>query len=40
MLLLEDDDLAAEKFGRALRSRRFDLVTVSDADAALAPDRR
>ena len=35
MLLLGDDDLAAEQFGRALRFGRFDVVTVPDADAAL-----
>lgn len=35
MLLVEDDDLAADRFGRALRFGRFEVVTVSDADAAL-----
>lgn len=35
MLLVEDDDLAAEKYGRALRFGKFEVVTVSSADAAL-----
>jgi DNA-binding response OmpR family regulator len=35
VLLVEDDDLAAEKYGRALRFGRFEVVTVSNADAAL-----
>jgi DNA-binding response OmpR family regulator len=35
VLLVEDDDLAAEQFGRALRFGRFEVVIVSDPDAAL-----
>ena len=35
MLLVEDDDLAAEKYGRALRFGKFEVVIVSSADAAL-----
>jgi DNA-binding response OmpR family regulator len=35
VLLVEDDDLAAEKYGRALRFGRFEVVTVSSADETL-----
>jgi DNA-binding response OmpR family regulator len=35
VLLVEDDDVAADTFGRALRFGRFEVVIVSDADAAL-----
>ena len=35
VLLVEDDDLASEKYGRALRFSRFEVVIVTNADAAL-----
>jgi DNA-binding response OmpR family regulator len=35
VLLVEDDDLASEKYGRALRFGRFEVVIVTNADAAL-----
>jgi DNA-binding response OmpR family regulator len=35
VLFVEDDDLAADTFGRALRFGRFEVVIVSDADAAV-----
>ena len=35
VLLVEDDDIAVQKYGRALRFGRFEVVTVSNGDAAL-----
>lgn len=35
VLLVEDNDIAAEKYGRALRFNSFEVVTVSNAAAAL-----
>jgi DNA-binding response OmpR family regulator len=35
VLLVEDDDLAADQYGRALRFGRFEVVNASNADAAL-----
>ena len=35
VLLVEDDDIAVQNYGRALRFGRFEVVTVSNGDAAL-----
>ena len=35
VLLVEDDDIAVQKYGHALRFGRFEVVTVSNGDAAL-----